>query len=82
MWRFLFSLLVVASVTTVADAQAVRYETLANSPFVENRPTAETAKLLKDELLFQRAPNRTSNRQELETGRHRKNSVIGILART
>jgi len=28
---------------------------LANSAFVENRPTTETAKLLKDELLFRRA---------------------------
>jgi hypothetical protein len=27
----------------------------ANSPFVENRPTPETTKLLKDELLFERA---------------------------
>jgi hypothetical protein len=36
-------------------AQTNRYEVLANSPFVENRPTPETANLLKDELLFQRA---------------------------
>lgn len=32
-----------------------RFEQLANSPFSSNRPTAETAKILKDELLFQRA---------------------------
>jgi hypothetical protein len=36
-------------------AETDRYEALANSPFVENRPTPETAKRLKDELLFQRA---------------------------
>src|SRR5262245_6275636 len=32
-----------------------RFEELANLPFSENRPTAETAKILRDELLFQRA---------------------------
>jgi hypothetical protein len=37
------------------QAQSDRYDALANSPMVENRPTAETTKLLKDELLFQRA---------------------------
>ena len=42
-------------VTAPAQAQMERYEALANSPMVENRPTPETAKLLKDELLFQRA---------------------------
>ena len=36
-------------------AQESRYEALADAPFAENRPTPETAKLLKDELLFQRA---------------------------
>ena len=41
--------------TASANAQTDRYEALANSPMVENRPTPETAKLLKDELLFQRA---------------------------
>src|SRR5262249_42948348 len=35
--------------------QLSRYDALANSPMAENRPTAETTKLLKDELLFQRA---------------------------
>jgi hypothetical protein len=30
-------------------------EALADAPMFENRPTSETAKLLKDELLFQRA---------------------------
>jgi hypothetical protein len=38
-----------------AQAQSDRYDALANSPPVENRPTAETSKRLKDELLFQRA---------------------------
>ncbi len=33
----------------------LEFETLADAPMVENRPTPETAKLLKDELLFQRA---------------------------
>ena len=42
-------------VSSQAQAQTDRYEALANSPMVENRPTPETAKLLKDELLFQRA---------------------------
>src|SRR5262245_29765870 len=32
-----------------------RYDTLADSPMAENRPTPETAKLLREELLFQRA---------------------------
>jgi len=43
------------SLGTLAHAQTDRYKALANSPMVENRPTLETAKLLKDELLFQRA---------------------------
>jgi hypothetical protein len=37
-----------------AQAQSDRYDALANSAMVENRPTPETIKLLKDELLFQR----------------------------
>jgi hypothetical protein len=32
-----------------------RFDELANLPFVENRPTPETAQTLRDELLFQRA---------------------------
>jgi hypothetical protein len=32
-----------------------RFEQLATLPFVENRPTKETAQTLRDELLFQRA---------------------------
>ena len=42
-------------VPTIAHSQADRYEALANSPMVENRPTSETSRLLKNELLFQRA---------------------------
>jgi hypothetical protein len=38
-----------------AHAQMDRYDALASSAMFENRPTAETAKLLKNELLFQRA---------------------------
>lgn len=36
-------------------AQQSRYDALVDSPMVENRPTPETSKLLRDELLFQRA---------------------------
>jgi hypothetical protein len=38
-----------------AQAQPDRYDALANSAMTENRPTPETAKLLRDELRFQRA---------------------------
>jgi hypothetical protein len=38
-----------------ASAQLTRFETLRSLPFSENRPTAETAQTLRDELLFQRA---------------------------
>src|SRR5262245_52226425 len=46
-----------AALTTAVPvhAQMDRYDALANAPLAENRPTPETAKLLKDELLFQRA---------------------------
>ena len=43
------------SLVTPSFAQADRYDALANSAMVENRPTPATSKLLKDELLFQRA---------------------------
>lgn len=43
------------SLTTFAHSQAERYDALANSAMFENRPTPDTSKLLKDELLFQRA---------------------------
>lgn len=38
-----------------ARAQESRFDTLANLAFEENRPTKETARTLRDELLFQRA---------------------------
>jgi hypothetical protein len=47
--------LVLICAAAPAHAQTDRYEALANSPMAENRPTPETAKRLKDELLFQRA---------------------------
>src|SRR5262249_2242362 len=51
------SLLLATALTVAgpASAQQDRYDALANAAFSENRPTAETAKLLKGELLFQRA---------------------------
>ena len=36
-------------------SQSSRFEELANLPFPEGQPTRETAQILKDELLFQRA---------------------------
>src|SRR5262245_3895977 len=44
----------VVCVAALAQAQTDRYDALANSAMVENRPTPETIKLLRDELLFQR----------------------------
>lgn len=41
--------------TPHASAQTSRFTALANSPMSENRPTPETAKTLREELLFQRA---------------------------
>jgi hypothetical protein len=38
-----------------AAPQTGRFDELANSPMVENRPTSQTSRLLRDELLFQRA---------------------------
>ncbi len=50
------SLLVCAFIIIAGTiAQASSFELLANSVMHEDRPTAETSKLLKDELLFQRA---------------------------
>ena len=40
---------------SAAPAQTSRFDALANAPFVENRPTKETAQVLRDELLFERA---------------------------
>ena len=39
----------------LAQGQGSRFDELAALPFQENRPTAETARTLRDELLFQRA---------------------------
>jgi hypothetical protein len=39
---------------TLAE-QITHWEELSNLPFIENRPTQETARTLRDELLFQRA---------------------------
>src|SRR5262249_2827847 len=49
------ALLAAVGFPNLLQAQADRYDALANSAVVENRPTPETARLLKDELLFQRA---------------------------
>jgi hypothetical protein len=43
------------SVATAALAQSSRFDELSKLPFSENRPTPETAKTLRDELLLQRA---------------------------
>lgn len=53
--QFTLSALLAASLALPAFAQTARFDELANLPFKENRPTAETAKTLRDELLFQRA---------------------------
>ena len=52
----LFATIAAAGIlSSSAYAQMERFDSLANAPMIENRPTPETAKLLKDELLFQRA---------------------------
>jgi hypothetical protein len=43
------------AISGFAAADTTRFDTLANLPFENNRPTAATAQTLKDELLFQRA---------------------------
>ena len=45
----------VSSIAPQAIAETNRFDALANVPFAENRPTPETARTLRDELLFQRA---------------------------
>jgi hypothetical protein len=44
-----------AALGPTAVAQESRFDALSNLPFAENRPTAATAQILRDELLFQRA---------------------------
>ncbi len=51
----LISVIATAMPSAQAFADTTRFDALANAPFVENRPTAETAKTLREELLFQRA---------------------------
>src|SRR5262245_22046837 len=43
------------SLPTLAEAQANRFDALANTPFSENRPTPETAETLMEELAFHQA---------------------------
>jgi hypothetical protein len=45
----------ILSSASPAMADTTRFDALANAPFAENRPTATTTRVLKDELLFQRA---------------------------
>lgn len=56
-YRLLTVCLVFSAATNVLAQPSVgsRYDQLAASKFSANRPTSETAQLLKDELLFQRA---------------------------
>jgi hypothetical protein len=49
------ALALIVTTSAVLSAQISRYNELANLPFVNNRPTPETARILSDELLFQRA---------------------------
>src|SRR5262252_5556892 len=55
MCRKVLTALIFIGATASAHAQTDRYEALPNSAMSENRPTRETTKLLKYELLFQRA---------------------------
>lgn len=52
--KFMICAIGIALVASV-HAQTSRFDSLADSPMAENRPTPETAKLLREELLFQRA---------------------------
>ncbi len=49
------SVLAMSGLTTQARAQETHFEKLVNLPFAEGRPTRETAQILRDELLFERA---------------------------
>jgi len=49
------ALLAVIAISLPLRAQTSRFDSLANAPFQENRPTNETSEMLRDELLFQRA---------------------------
>lgn len=52
MFAMSFAAMIVA---TPSRAQTDRFDALAKTPFHENRPTAQAAKTLQEELLFQRA---------------------------
>ncbi|CAG4889748.1 DUF1254 domain-containing protein [Paraburkholderia saeva] len=54
-WHTLIALLVASTFPVLSYAQTSRFDALANSAFVQGRPTPETASALTDELLFQRA---------------------------
>jgi hypothetical protein len=47
--------LAMSRLTTQALAQETHFDKMANLPFAEGRPTKETAQILRDQLLFQRA---------------------------
>ena len=49
------ALLAVIAISLPLRAQTSRFDSLANAPFQEGRPTNETSEMLRDELLFQRA---------------------------
>jgi len=51
----LLGVLVTGGLATRALAQETGFDKLANLPFAEGRPTKESAQILRDELLFQRA---------------------------
>src|SRR5262245_13384774 len=53
-WRITVLTLCFA-MTEIAYAQADRFDALSKLPFEQNRPTEQTARTLKEELLFQRA---------------------------
>jgi len=51
----LVGVLAISGMAMHALAQQTNFDTLANLPFSEGRPTTDTAQTLRDELLFQRA---------------------------
>lgn len=50
----LLGVLVMSGFATQALAQEAHFDSLANLPFAEGRPTKQTAQTLRDELLFHR----------------------------
>ena len=51
----LVGVLTMSGCATHKSTHASHFEKLADLPFAEDRPTKETAQVLRDELLFQRA---------------------------